>query len=88
MGYDVIVSAEGGLMGITGERGGNPVKCGVALTDVSTGLFLHGAILAALFARTNTGRGQRIETSLLETQVDRAFVLLFCGTSTSVCSNL
>lgn len=72
MGYDVIVSAEGGLMGITGERGGNPVKCGVALTDVSTGLFLHGAILAALFARTNTGRGQRIETSLLETQVGHA----------------
>lgn len=79
MGYDVIVSAEGGLMGITGERGGNPVKCGVALTDVSTGLFLHGAILAALFARTNTGRGQRIETSLLETQVDHAsdFVYFF-----------
>jgi succinate--hydroxymethylglutarate CoA-transferase len=77
MGYDVIVSAEGGLMGITGERGGNPVKCGVALTDVSTGLFLHGAILAALFARTNTGRGQRIETSLLETQVGHAR-FLFC----------
>jgi succinate--hydroxymethylglutarate CoA-transferase len=68
LGYDVVISAEGGLMGITGEPNGAPVKCGVALTDVSTGLFLHGAILAALYSRTSTGRGQLLQTSLLETQ--------------------
>jgi succinate--hydroxymethylglutarate CoA-transferase len=45
------------------------VKIGVAITDVCTGLFAHGAILAALHARRRTGRGQKIDVSLLETQV-------------------
>jgi formyl-CoA transferase len=68
-GYDLAVSALGGLMGITGEPQGPPVKVGVAITDVCTGMTAQGAICAALFAREKTGGGQRIDVSLLETQV-------------------
>lgn len=68
-GYDLAVSAFGGLMGITGEPDGPPVKVGVAITDVATGISAQGAICAALYAREKTGRGQRIDLSLLETQV-------------------
>ncbi len=68
-GYDVILSALGGLMGITGEKDRPPCKVGVAVTDVSTGIMAQGAISAALYAREKTGKGQRIDLSLLETQV-------------------
>jgi len=68
-GYDVIVQAVGGLMSITGEPDGPPVKVGVAMTDICTALYAHGAILAALYARDRTGAGQRIDVSLLETQI-------------------
>jgi len=57
------------LLHITGEREGPPTKPGLALTDISTGLYTHGAILAALQARHRTGRGQKIESSLFETQL-------------------
>lgn len=68
-GYDVIVSGEAGLMSITGEEDGGPVKVGVAITDVLTGLYGFGAIASALYARDRIGRGQKIELSLFETQV-------------------
>eukprot|EP00037_Helgoeca_nana_P021170 m.212791 g.212791 ORF g.212791 m.212791 type:complete len:477 (-) comp25540_c0_seq3:96-1526(-) len=68
-GYDVVASAVGGLMHITGPAGGEPCKVGVAMTDLSTGLYLHAAVLAALLSRERTGVGMRIECSLLETQV-------------------
>ncbi|KAJ8325697.1 hypothetical protein O5D80_005897 [Batrachochytrium dendrobatidis] len=68
-GYDLIIEAEAGLMHITGEQDGPPVKVGVAVTDIITGLYTHGAILAALMARNRTGRGQKIDSSLLECQV-------------------
>jgi len=68
-GYDLAVLAFGGLMGITGEPDGSPVKVGVAITDVATGISAHGAICAALYAREKTGLGQRIDLSLMETQV-------------------
>jgi crotonobetainyl-CoA:carnitine CoA-transferase CaiB-like acyl-CoA transferase len=68
-GYDMVVSAVGGLMGITGEEEGGPVKVGVAITDVTTGIMAQGAIMTALFHREKTGLGQRIDLSLLETQV-------------------
>ncbi len=68
-GYDVIVQAVGGLMGITGHPDGPPVKVGVAMTDICTALYAHGAILAALYERERTGEGQRIDLSLLETQI-------------------
>ncbi|KAJ2163021.1 hypothetical protein GGF46_000207 [Coemansia sp. RSA 552] len=67
-GYDVIIEAEAGLMHITGEEDGEPVKVGVAVTDLMTGLYTHGAIMAALLARQRTGRGQHIDASLLQTQ--------------------
>jgi len=58
-----------GLMHITGEPNGAPVKAGVALTDLSTGLYCQGAIMAALLQRMRTGVGQKIEASLLNTQI-------------------
>lgn len=68
-GYDMITGAEAGMLHLTGERGGPPVRPGLGITDMSTGLFTHGAIMAALYARTVTGRGQKIEASLFESQI-------------------
>ena len=68
-GYDMVLSAVGGLMGITGEEDGGPVKVGVAITDVLTGVMAQGAICAALLQRERTGMGQKIDLSLLECQV-------------------
>ena len=60
---------EAGLLHLQGERGRGPVKAGIAVTDLTTGLFMHGAILAAIQARHLTGRGQKLDGSLFETQV-------------------
>lgn len=68
-GYDVIAASYGGLMSITGPRNGPPCKVGVAVTDIATGLYAHGAILAALLERAATGKGQKIDCNLLSTQV-------------------
>ena len=67
-GYDVIAASMGGLLHITGEKSA-PSKVGVAMTDIATGLYSHGAILAALYHREKTGQGQKIEVDLLSTQV-------------------
>lgn len=63
-GYDLLAQAGSGLMAITGEPGGEPMKAGVALSDVLTAHHAAGAICAALYAREKTGRGARIEVSL------------------------
>ncbi|TQB69678.1 hypothetical protein MPDQ_001543 [Monascus purpureus] len=68
-GYDVVAAAEAGLLHITGEADGPPTKPGVGLMDMCTGLYLHGAIASALFARERTGMGQKIDTSLFEATV-------------------
>ncbi|XP_003704841.1 succinyl-CoA:glutarate CoA-transferase [Megachile rotundata] len=68
-GYDVIAASVGGLLHITGEKDGPPCKVGVAVTDIATGLYAHGAILAALYQRKNTNKGQWIQCNLLATQV-------------------
>ena len=68
-GYDMVLSAVGGLMWITGPQGGEPCKVGVAITDVVTGVQASGAITAALFWRERSGRGQYIDASLLDVQV-------------------
>lgn len=68
-GYDVMVEAEMGLMHITGEPGRPPVKVGVAVTDLTTGLYTSNSIMAALIARGKTGRGQHIDASLSDVQV-------------------
>lgn len=67
-GYDVIAASMGGLLHITGEKS-TPSKVGVAMTDIATGLYAHGAILAALLHRERTGHGQKIDVDLLSTQV-------------------
>lgn len=68
-GYDYIIQAMSGLMSITGEREGRPVKVGVAIADVLTGLYTCIAILSALHHRNCTGEGQEIDISLLDCQV-------------------
>jgi crotonobetainyl-CoA:carnitine CoA-transferase CaiB-like acyl-CoA transferase len=65
-GFDLVAQGASGLMSVTGEPGGPPVKVGVPLTDLGAGLFALAAILAALHHRDRTGRGQYIDTSLLE----------------------
>lgn len=60
---------EAGLMHITGEPDKPPCKVGVAVTDISTGLYAHGAILAALLSRQQTGKGLWIDCNLFDTQV-------------------
>ncbi|KDN37301.1 hypothetical protein RSAG8_10283, partial [Rhizoctonia solani AG-8 WAC10335] len=68
-GYDVIIEGEAGLMHITGEPDGPPCKVGVAVTDISTGLYAHGAIMAGLLSRQQTGKGVWIDCNLFETQI-------------------
>lgn len=65
-GYDFTVQAESGLMSITGDPDGEPMKVGVAVIDVLTGLNAAVAILAALHRRSQTGEGELIEVSLLD----------------------
>ncbi|MEE8538133.1 MAG: CoA transferase [Acidobacteriota bacterium] len=68
-GYDLILQGEGGLMSLTGERDGPPSKVGVAVADIGAGMFAALGVLAALTVRERGGRGQRVDTSLLEGQV-------------------
>lgn len=67
--FDVTIQALGGYMSITGEPDGAPVKLGNSAMDIVAGTNCYAAILAALLQRATTGKGQKIETSLLETQV-------------------
>jgi succinate--hydroxymethylglutarate CoA-transferase len=67
--FDLTIQAVGGYMSITGERGGAPIKLGTSAFDLITGMNCHAAILAALLQRSVTGKGQKIETSLLESEV-------------------
>ena len=68
-GFDLVAQGVSGLMSITGEPGRPPVKTGVPLTDLGAALFALSAILAALVYRSRTGRGQYIDTSLVEAGV-------------------
>lgn len=68
-GYDVIAASLGGLLYITGPKDGPPCKVGVAMTDMATGLYAHGAIMAALLQRSKTNKGQWIQCDLLSTQI-------------------
>jgi formyl-CoA transferase len=65
-GLDLIAQGVSGLMSVTGVAGGPPVKVGVPLTDLGAALFALAAILGALHYRTRTGRGQHIDTSLVD----------------------
>jgi crotonobetainyl-CoA:carnitine CoA-transferase CaiB-like acyl-CoA transferase len=72
-GYDFLIQGMGGLMSITGEPdgvpGGGPMKVGVAITDVLTGMYAAVAVLAALAHRDRTGLGQHVDMALLDVQV-------------------
>jgi formyl-CoA transferase/CoA:oxalate CoA-transferase len=68
-GYDLIIQGMGGLMGITGEPDGLPVRIGVAITDIGAGMWATIAILAALRARESTGDGQYLDVSMIDGSV-------------------
>ena len=68
-GYDFMIQAMGGMMSVTGEADGQPMKIGVALADVLTGLYAANAIQAALIHQRETGQGQYIDMALLDVQV-------------------
>lgn len=68
-GYDLLAQAFGGIMSLTGEPDGAPMKVGVAIADVVCGLYACSAVLAALQHRTQTGEGQYIDIGLADTQV-------------------
>lgn len=68
-GFDLIAQGMGGMMHVTGEPDGPPTSVGLPICDLGTGMWGAHGILAALFERTRTGKGQRVECSLLETAV-------------------
>jgi crotonobetainyl-CoA:carnitine CoA-transferase CaiB-like acyl-CoA transferase len=68
-GYDTVFQAMGGLTGLTGERGGGPVKPGLPVADLTSGLWVAIAILAALAGRARTGKGCHVDFSMLDGQV-------------------
>lgn len=75
--FDIVIQAMGGIMSITGEPGGPPIKPGVSYGDIVAGLFLCIAILAALEERHTSGQGQMVDISMLDCQItvlENAFV--------------
>jgi len=68
-GYDIMIQAQAGVMSITGEADGPPMKVGVAISDITSGIFACNAILAALYARERTGRGDRIDMALFDATI-------------------
>ena len=68
-GYDFVAQGMGGFMSITGEEGGGPLRAGVAMADLSTGMYATVSTLAALRHAELTGVGQQIDLSLLDTQI-------------------
>jgi formyl-CoA transferase len=68
-GFDLVAQGVSGIMSITGEPGGRPVKAGIPVTDLGAGLFALVGILAALESRHRTGRGQQVDTSLVDAGV-------------------
>jgi crotonobetainyl-CoA:carnitine CoA-transferase CaiB-like acyl-CoA transferase len=68
-GYDFLVQGEAGLMSLTGEADGPPMKAGVGIADVLTGMYAAVGILAAVQARHRSGLGQHIDLALMDTQV-------------------
>jgi formyl-CoA transferase len=68
-GYDFMIQAQGGVMSITGPVEGPPYKVGVAIVDISAGMYAATAILAALHERAQSGEGQHIDIALLDSQI-------------------
>jgi crotonobetainyl-CoA:carnitine CoA-transferase CaiB-like acyl-CoA transferase len=68
-GYDILAQAEAGVMSFTGEPGGGPMRYPIAIADMTCGMYAAMGILAALYAREKTGRGQFIDMALFDSQV-------------------
>ena len=68
-GYDFLIQSMGGIMSVTGDPEGEPTKVGVGIADVMTGMYSTVAVLSALHARAQTGKGQHIDVALLDTQL-------------------
>ncbi len=68
-GYDLLAQGYGGMMSLTGEPDGEPVKVGVGIADIMCGMYASNAILAALRHRDATGEGQHIDIALVDTQI-------------------
>lgn len=68
-GYDPLLQARSGLMSVTGEPGGGPVRVGASVVDLGTGMWIALAVLGALMERARTGRGRHVEASLLDTSL-------------------
>jgi crotonobetainyl-CoA:carnitine CoA-transferase CaiB-like acyl-CoA transferase len=66
---DIVVQAESGLMSVTGEPHGPPMRAGISLADIGAGLYLAIGILAALYERDRSGRGQMIDVGMLDCQI-------------------
>ncbi len=67
--YDMVVQARGGVMSITGEAGGPPVRVGASIGDITAGMFLTQGILAALYEREKTGIGAMVDVAMLDSQL-------------------
>lgn len=67
--YDMVVQARGGVMSITGESGGPPVRVGASIGDIVAGMYLAQGILAALFQRDRTGEGAFVDVAMLDSQL-------------------
>ncbi|MEY4985016.1 MAG: hypothetical protein RIR62_3282 [Pseudomonadota bacterium] len=67
--YDMVVQARGGVMSITGEEGGPPVRVGASIGDIVAGMYLAQGVLAALFARERTGTGAKVDIAMLDAQI-------------------
>jgi crotonobetainyl-CoA:carnitine CoA-transferase CaiB-like acyl-CoA transferase len=72
-GFDLIAQGFTGLMSITGEPGGPPVKSGTSVADINAGIFAALGIVSALLARERTGKGQVVETSLMEAGIQQTY---------------
>ena len=68
-GYDLIAQGEGGIMSLTGDPEGQPFKTGVSYADITAGMWALNGVLAALYVRERTGRGQRVDAALLDGQI-------------------
>jgi crotonobetainyl-CoA:carnitine CoA-transferase CaiB-like acyl-CoA transferase len=72
-GFDLVAQGVAGLMSVTGEPGGPPVKSGTPIADINAGIFAALGIVSALLARATTGRGQMVDTSLMEAGIQQMY---------------
>jgi crotonobetainyl-CoA:carnitine CoA-transferase CaiB-like acyl-CoA transferase len=89
--YDILAQAEAGVMSFTGEAGGDPMRYPVAIADMTGGIYSAMSILAALLARTKTGRGQFLDMALFDSQIswlgNAGSSFLNAGVSPERCGN-